>query len=268
MADTKPTVLVTGAFEGIGIRIARTLAKNGYRVFGTSRSARSTAFDVEPVQLDMRDTSSIEACVRHVQETAGGIDLLVNNAGLTIVAPSEELPIQRAQEMMEINFFGVARLVNALLPDMRLRGSGHLIFISSLAGRMGIPGQGFYSSTKHALEGYADGLRAELASFGIKVTLLEPGSHRTEIIEKSPEPDWPTLQAYDGTREHLRAAALRENKRGGDPQEVADVVLRAARARKPRLRYRINQDSKQAMFFKSILPETTFYSILNKRFGL
>lgn len=268
MSNVKLTVLVTGAFEGIGARIARTLSKNGYRVFGTSRSVRDRAFDIEPVQLDMRDSSSIEACVRHVQESAGGIDLLVNNAGLTMVAPAEELPLSKVQEMMEINFFGAARLVNALLPGMRAQGAGHLIFISSLAGQMGIPGQGFYCSTKHALEGYADGLRAELAGFGIKVTLLEPGSHRTEIIEKSPEPDWPTLSAYDGMREHLRASALLENQRGGDPQEVADVVLQVARARKPKLRYRINRDSKQAMFFKSILPETTFYSILNRRFGM
>jgi NAD(P)-dependent dehydrogenase (short-subunit alcohol dehydrogenase family) len=268
MTDSKPTALVTGAFEGIGRRIAQTLAKNGYRVFGTSRSARDAAYDVEPVQLDLRDPASIQGCVDHVHDVAGHVDLLVSNAGLTIVSPAEELPIDKAQEMMEVNFFGVARLAHALIPGMRAQGSGHLILISSLAGQMGVPGQGFYCSTKHALEGYADGLRAELAGFGIKVTLLEPGSHRTDIIEKSIRPEWPTLDVYDGTREHLRDAAIRENQSGGDPQEVADVVLKAARARSPRLRYRINRDSKQAMFFKSVLPEATFYSFVNKRFGL
>ena len=266
--EGRPTALVTGAFEGIGSHIAATLATCGYRVFGTSRSHRPSNGDVTPVQLDMRDPATISACVQTVEDASGGIDLLVNNAALTIVSPAEELPVEMAQEMMEVNFFGPARLVNALLPGMRDRGAGHLVFISSLAGQMGVPGQGYYCSTKHALEGYADGLRAELAAFGIKVTLLEPGSHRTEIIKKSPMPDWPTLPAYDGTREKLREAALAENSSGGHPQEVADVVLKAIRARRPSLRYRINRDSKQAMFLKSILPETVFYAAVNKRFGL
>ena len=96
---------------------------------------------------------------------------------------------------MHVNFFGVIRLVNAVVPLMRDQGGGRLIFVSSLAGKMGAPGQGHYCSTKHALEGYVDALYSELAPFGITATLLEPGSIRTAMIEKSPHPDWPTLSA-------------------------------------------------------------------------
>ena len=133
---------------------------------------------------------------------------------------------------------------------------------------MGVPGQGYYCATKHALEGYADGLAAEVKGFGIDVTLLEPGSFKTDIISKSPEPDWPTLEAYDGTRERLREVITQDTERGGDPQLVADVVLRAASTARPGLRYRVDADGKRAVFFKSLLPERTFYSIVAKRFGM
>jgi len=267
--DTKKKVaLVTGAFEGTGVDIAKTLEAAGYRVFGTSRSTRTSGGGIEPVVLDLRDPASIEACVREVEQKAGHIDLLVSNAAITVVAPAEEMPLSLAEEMMDINFFGVARLVNAILPGMRNRGAGRLIFISSLAGKMGVPGQGYYCSTKHALEGYVDGLFSELAAFGIDVTLLEPGSIRTDMIEKSPHPDWPALVAYDGVRENLRDVIESNTRKGCDPQDIADFVLKAAKAKKPKLRYRTGAEGRQAMFMKSILPERTFYSVVAKRFGL
>jgi NAD(P)-dependent dehydrogenase (short-subunit alcohol dehydrogenase family) len=268
MSNPQKTALVTGAFEGTGSFIAKTLLKAGYRVYGTSRSAQAADGGVQPLQLDLRDPTSITACVAHVQEDAGGIDLMVSNAAITIVAPGEELPLDRAEEMMQINFFGVVRLVNALLPGMRDQGGGHLIFVSSLAGKMGIPGQGHYCSTKHALEGYVDGLAPEVKGFGIKATLLQPGSIKTEMIEKSPQPDWPTLTAYDGVRDHLRITIEANTRKGCDPQEIADFVLKAARARSPRLRYRTGSEGRQAMFMKSILPEQVFYPFLANRFGL
>ena len=269
MAKASPTALVTGAFEGTGRAITKTLVDAGYLVFGTSRTLRDADGPVTPIQLDLRDPASITACVKDVENKAGAIDLLVNNAAITIVAPGEELPLERAEEMMQINFFGVVRLVNAILPGMRDQGGGHLIFVSSLAGKMGAPGQGHYCSTKHALEGYVDGLYSELRGFGIKTTLLQPGSIKTEMIEKSPQPDWPLIQAYDGIRESLRATIEKKTRMEGcDPQEIAATVLKAARARTPRLRYRTGSEGRQAMFFKSVLPEPVFYSVLAKRFGL
>ncbi len=268
MTTSAKTALVTGAFEGTGRAIAATLVRAGYQVFGTSRTPRKAEGDVIPVTLDLRDPASITACVQQVEAEAGHIDLMVNNAAITIVAPGEELPVARAEEMMQINFFGVVRLVNAILPGMRDHGAGHLVFISSLAGKMGIPGQGHYCSTKHALEGYVDGLYTELRAFGIKTTLLQPGSIRTEMIEKSPQPDWPLISAYNGVREGLRETIEKNTRKGCDPQEIADYVLKAANAPTPKLRYRTGSEGRQAMFLKSIFPEQAFYSTLAKRFGL
>jgi len=269
MTVVTKTALVTGAFEGTGRAIAKTLVNAGYEVFGTSRSRRNADGRVTPLELDLRDPTSITACVEQIKERAGHIDLLVNNAAITIVAPGEELPVERAEEMMQTNLFGVVRLVNAILPGMRDHGGGHLIFVSSLAGKMGAPGQGHYCSTKHALEGYVDGLYAELKGFGIKTTLLQPSSIKTEMIEKSPQPDWPLIAAYDGIREGIRRTIETKTRdEGCDPQEIADHVLKAARARTPRLRYRTGSEGRQAMFFKSMLPEPVFYAVLAKRFGL
>lgn len=268
MESPPKTALVTGAFEGTGRAIAKTLVKAGYQVFGTSRRARNAVDEVTPVQLDLRDPASITACVAQVEAAAGPIDVLVNNAAITIVAPGEEMPLELAEEMMQINFFGVVRLVNAILPGMRAQDGGRLIFVSSLAGKMGIPGQGHYCSTKHALEGYVDGLFAELAGSGIKTTLLQPGSIRTGMIEKSPHPNWQTLAAYDGVREHLRTTIEENTRNGCDPQEIADFVLRATRAKTPKLRYRTGREGRQAMFMKTILPEQVFYPFLARRFGM
>ena len=220
------------------------------------------------VPLDLRRSESIDACLNLIEDRTDHIDLFVNNAGLTIVSPAEELPIGLAEEMMQVNFFGPARMVNRLLPGMRERKSGRIIFVSSLGGKMGVPGQAHYCSTKHALEGYADGLYAEARLFGVNVTLLEPGSFKTDIIERSPFPHWRTIAAYNGVREKLRDTIETDTKNGSDPQLIANTVLKAARSRKPKLRYLVDTDGKQAMFFKKLMPESVFYSIIAKRFGL
>lgn len=268
MSSPQRTALVTGAFEGTGKAIAKSLAQAGFRVFGTSRTTRNSDNEVQALTLDLRDPAAITACAKQIKDEAGGVDLLVNNAAITVVAPAEEMPMAHVTDMMETNFIGPARLVNALLPTMRERGGGHLIFVSSLAGKMGAPGQGHYCSTKHALEGYADSLYAELKGFGIKVTLLQPGSINTGMIEKSPLPDWPTLGVYDGMREHLRRTIEAKTRQGCDPQEIADYVLRAAKAPKPKLRYRTGAEGRFAMTMKTLLPEKMFYASLAKRFGL
>lgn len=262
------TALVTGAFEGTGKKIAATLAQSGFKVFGTSRSKRNAENDVEAVQLDLNDPASIETCIEYVETRAGHIDLLVNNAAVTIVAPAEEMPLSLAEDMMQTNYFGVARLVNAVLPGMRTNGGGRLIFVSSIAGEMGVPGQGYYCSTKHALEGYVEGLYSELAKFGIKVTLLQPGSIRTNMIEKSPNPDWPTLTAYDGMREHIRTTIETKTRAGCDPQEIADFVVAAARARNPRLRYPVGAEARQVKRLMALMPRQFMIGAAAKRFGI
>ena len=261
--------LVTGASTGIGRHIADTLARDGYVVYGTSRSQRRNRKGVEMRPLEVSDPASVDACVSGILADAGRIDLLVNNAAIVHVSPQEEFPIELAQEMMDINFFGAARVTNAVLPQMRERRNGQLIFISSLAGQMGVPGQGYYCASKHAMEAYADSLYLELMQFGIRVSVLEPGSYRTGILDHADQkPEWQTFSDYDEIRTQMPKVIMEQTKKGQDPQLVANLVTKVAADRNPRLRYPVSPSDKQVVRFKKWLPEKMFYKNVGQRFGL
>src|SRR2546422_6503660 len=170
------TVLVTGASSGIGQATAQLLAERGHRVFGTTRkpgAAQASGFTM--VGLDVRSDDSVRGCVDQVLSQAGRLDVLVNNAGYTLMGAAEETSVAEAKAQFETNFFGVVRMVNAVLPGMRAAGAGKIINISSLAGNTAIPFSAFYSATKFALEGYSESLWYEVSPFGISVSLVEPG---------------------------------------------------------------------------------------------
>ena len=265
----QPVALVTGASCGIGMHIADTLVRRGYHVYGTSRSPRSDRKGVKMRQLQVADPQSVTTCVGQILAEAGGIDLLVSNAAITLVSPEEELPIEVAQDMMNVNFFGAARVTNAVLPQMRARRSGQLVFISSLGGRMGAPGQGYYCSTKHALEAYADSLYLELAQFSIRVSIVEPGSYRTGILDDADRaPTWKTFSDYDEIRGTMPQTIMTQTKNGQDPQLVADLVAKIAASPRPKLRYPVSFSDKQAIRFKKWLPEKMFYKNVGRMFGL
>ena len=218
-------------------------------------------------ELNVTDEASVQSCVEAVVAEAGRIDVLISNAGRTVVAPAEETPLEVARSMMDTNFFGAVRLVHAVLPYMRKQRSGRIVLVSSLAGKMGLPGQGFYCSTKHALEAYADALHAELNCFGIRTTVLEPGSYRTRIIQNAVPLLGPEIGDYDGQRERYLDVIHRATDRGGDPRRFARLVQHVLEKRRPRLRYRAEADGRRAMLFKTILPESVFYRVVAKRFG-
>jgi NAD(P)-dependent dehydrogenase (short-subunit alcohol dehydrogenase family) len=260
--------LVTGASSGFGREIARRLAERGYRVFGTSRHPSATRPErVEIVRLDVGSEDSVRACVGAVLDSAGRIDLLVNNAGTTHVSVVEETDLATARAVLDTNFFGVARVTGAVLPGMRARRSGRIINICSLGGLLAIPGQAFYTASKFALEGYTEALRYEVERFGIHVTLVEPGFYKTRLHE-SMAGEARRLDDYDALREILQGAIARSFDRGGDPQEVADLVLRVAAERSPRLRYRIGPGARWVPVLKNILPERMFAIGMRRRFDL
>ena len=166
-------ILITGASRGIGRGIAAELAAEGHEVIATARDASMLA-DVPAVarlQLDVTDDSSVRAAVA----AAGPIDALVSNAGATVRAPLETVPVAEVQRLFDLNTFGALRVAQALMPGMRERGTGKLIFMSSIQGRIAIPLIGPYAASKWALEAIAETLAIEAAHFGISVHLLEPG---------------------------------------------------------------------------------------------
>lgn len=267
MEANEPITIVTGASRGIGATVANRLRADGHQVIGTSRSGTGGPPGIDMRPLDLTDAESVRSFISSVIADYGAIDVVVNNAAQTIVAPAEELPIEEAQQLLDVNYLGPIRLAQQALPHMRSRGSGRLVFISSLGGLMGIPGQGQYCASKHALEGWVDALHLEMRQFGIAVSLVEPSSYRTDIIDTSPRPTWDTLPAYDGYREHLLTSITEMTAEGGDPAQVAATVSKVVGARNPKLRYRTEMDGRMANFFRRTMPERAFYNVLAKRFG-
>lgn len=235
----KSTVaLVTGASSGIGEATARRLAAAGYKVYGTSRrAAQASAQPFEVLPLDVTSDPSVEAFFKEVVRREGRIDLLVNNAGFG-VAPggAEESSIEQARAIFETNFFGLIRMTRAVLPHMRQQGSGRIINISSVLGFLPMPYGALYAATKHAVEGYSESLDHELRTRGIRVSVIEPAYTKTPFDANFLEPD-AKLDAYRDARVAVSQRVKEVMATADDPGVVADVVLKAAGAANPKLRY-------------------------------
>jgi NAD(P)-dependent dehydrogenase (short-subunit alcohol dehydrogenase family) len=260
--------LITGASSGFGQLTAALLAGRGWRVFGTSRKAGAAAGGAfEMLNLDVHSDDSVRQCAAAVMEKAGRIDLLVNNAGYVHNAPLEETTMDEVRALFETNFFGLVRMTNAMLPAMRRQKGGAIINVGSLAGLVGVPGEGFYSATKFALEGYTEALRYELAPLGIHVTLVEPGFFRTNLVRTTSLAAG-EISDYDRFRQTIGEIFTQGLRRGGDPHQVARLIARLAEMRSPRLRYRVGTDSVWLPRLRAILPERLYDWGVRKKFGL
>ena len=256
------TVLVTGASSGIGQATARLLAEHGFNVFGTARKPKAPL-----VALDVRSDDSVRGCVQQVLSQAGRIDVLVNNAGYSLMGAAEETSIDEAKAQFETNFFGVVRMVKAVLPAMRKAGAGKIINIGSLAGITAIPFGAFYTASKFALEGYTEALWHELRPLGINVTLLEPGFVHTPIGESTQIAAAP-LAPYDGVRQRATAALGRHVEHGIAPETVAKTVLRVVQSRSPSLRYPVGTDAAWFPRLKSVMPWPLFAVGVRRTFAV
>jgi NAD(P)-dependent dehydrogenase (short-subunit alcohol dehydrogenase family) len=230
--------LVTGASSGIGEATARRLAVAGYKVYGTSRhGAQPGQRSFEMLPLDVTNDESVEAAVTALIRQEGRIDLLVNNAGFGVApAGAEESSIEQAKAIFETNFFGLIRMTRAVVPYMRRRGNGRIINIGSVLGFIPMPYGALYAATKHAVEGYSESLDHELRTRGIRVSVIEPAYTKTRF-------DANFLAADSQLDEYREARALLDRVLKGvmatadEPAVVADVVLQAATAVEPKLRY-------------------------------
>jgi NADP-dependent 3-hydroxy acid dehydrogenase YdfG len=241
-------ILITGASRGIGRVIAEELAAKGQEVIATARDASMLA-DLPAaarLQLDVTDESSVSAAVA----AAGPIDALVSNAGATVRAPMETVPVAEVQRLFDLNTFGALRVAQAVLPGMRARGTGKLIFISSIQGRIAIPLIGPYAASKWALEAIAETLAIEAAHFGISVHLLEPGAvssggtERAKVFLDDGNPYRPLLDQMQGFR--------------SDPvtvQEVAGAVASAVEDIHPPLRIPVGAPATSLLAARKAAPE-------------
>jgi NAD(P)-dependent dehydrogenase (short-subunit alcohol dehydrogenase family) len=268
--------IVTGSSGGIGLATSLALARNGYLTYATMRnlakreSIQSVAdkqhLPIRVVQLDVTDENSIKSAIQSILSEDGRIDLLVNNAGYALSGAFEEVGIDEIEAQYETNVFGVIRVTQAVLPIMRKQGSGRIINISSGAGRIGYPGGSAYVSSKFALEGLSESMAYEIEQFGIKTVLVEPGFVRTNfgeniaIAKKTQDLNSPYSQMMQ-MMSSIRGKML-EN--ASDADLVAEVVVEAATAKEPSLRYLAGKDVQQMIAAKKSMSDEEFQKMMKQ----
>jgi RND family efflux transporter MFP subunit len=262
------TTLVTGVSSGIGREIAQLLAERGARVFGTVRNPQSASpiRGVEIVRMEVTDDASVNEAVQSVEQKAGPIELLVNNAGYSFMGALEETSVAEARQQFETNLFGVLRVTNAILPGMRQQGFGRIVNISSVLGFLPAPHLGIYAASKHALEGYTDTLDHEIRRFGVRALLVEPSYTRTKLSGNTKSAKI-SLAVYVEERKRLTDAVQQNIECGDDPRMVAEVVWNALTAKSPRLRYPVGKGVALSRM-RRFVPAGMFDKSFRKQFQL
>lgn len=262
----RQTALVTGASSGIGKAIAKSLLHENLTVVvaarNTNKMADLKALGADPIHIDMADNESIEQAVSVLLSTYGRIDILVNNAGFGCYGTVEETAIADARYQFEVNLFGLARLTQLLLPNMRENRAGKIINISSMGGKIYTPLGAWYHASKHALEGWSDCLRLELSPFGIDVIIIEPGIIATRFGDVLMEP---MLQrsgrgAYAELANKMASATQSSYESGGgsSPDVVAEAVTKAVKARRPKTRYVVGKFARPLMVLRKWFSDRVF----------
>jgi NAD(P)-dependent dehydrogenase (short-subunit alcohol dehydrogenase family) len=269
--NQEKTVLVVGASSGIGRACALHLARRGYRVLGTTRRSESdveadlrrelaSSDRLEIIAMDVDEEASVAAGVREVAERAGRIEGVINCAGFGFGGSIEDTADDEAKATFETNFFGTLRVCRAVLPIMREQRSGTIINISSIGGRIAVPFVGLYGASKFAIEGLTEALRMEVARFGIRVVLVEPGDFATGFTDHRRPVRGASENAVYADAYRAALAVIERDERGGaSPEAIGRLVTRILSARSPRLRYTVGPIFQRvAVRLKSILPSRLF----------
>jgi NAD(P)-dependent dehydrogenase (short-subunit alcohol dehydrogenase family) len=265
--------LVTGASSGIGEATARRLAECGYTTYAAARriSRMDSLRDqgIRTVSVDVTDDTSLIALVEQVIAESGRIDVLVNNAGYGSYGALEDVPIAEARRQFDVNIFGMGRLIQLVLPHMRAQHDGYIVNISSVGGKMWEPMGSWYHATKFAVEGLSDSLRAEVAAFGIKVIVIEPGAIRTEWSAISAD----HLDATSASTAYRDQAALVSgmlragySRTASDPSVVASAIARAVQRSRPRTRYAVGGWARSLLLVNRLLTDRAFDRFLRRTY--
>ncbi len=265
ITKTHKIALITGAASGIGRETARLLAGQGFVVYATDRDREGLAQEAERLRgeggkihdcyLDVTDPTSIATVMAQIEETQGGLDVLINNAGYALLGPVEEINDADVRQQFEVNFFGVLNVKRAALPLLRKR-RGRIINLSSMMGRVTSPGWGIYSATKYGVEAVSDALRMELAPWGMPVILIEPGNILTNF-SRTANSQMPTRFLDDSSRYPGLRPLLQDYNSfspGVSPQKVAQIILKASTTKRPQARYMVNWSSRLDVMLYEILP--------------
>jgi short-subunit dehydrogenase len=275
----KQVALITGCSSGIGYETSILLAKNGFRTYATMRNtdkgdklkeiAEKENLDLKIIKLDVTDDYSIQNAIKEIVQETNRIDVLVNNAGNNIAGAVEDLSIEEFKEQFETNFFGLIRVTKVVLPIMRKQNNGIIVNLSSIAGKMAIPLNSAYVSSKFAVEGFSESIRYELEDFGIKVILIEPGvikSNFYENIKMSKNSLMDPKSAYQPITQKIFEAFLPMLEYAFPTKIVADVILEAVNSDNPNIRYTVGDDAKSIIEARKKLSDKEFENWVKEGF--
>ena len=275
-ATSQKVALVTGASSGIGQAAALRLQAAGFIVYGAARRIdRMENLEkqgIKTLAMDVTDEESTTFGVKQILAQTGRIDLLVNNAGYGSYGAVEDVPLEEARRQFEVNLFGAARLIQLILPGMREHGSGTIVNITSMGGKVYTPLGAWYHATKFAFEAFSDCLRLETNEFGIDVVIIEPGAIATEFNSIVAD----HLEETSGTGAYAKQAkAVVEvtksestAKRASSPDVIAKTIVKAATARRPKTRYAIGSGARPLLFIHRWLPTRTYDALMRRMTGM
>jgi NAD(P)-dependent dehydrogenase (short-subunit alcohol dehydrogenase family) len=267
--------IVTGSSSGIGYETSLSLARDGYFTYATMRDVRKAdtikkiaekeSLTLKVIELDVDNEDSTENAIKTIMEEKQRIDVLVNNAGWGIWGTAEDVSIEEFRAQFETNFFSVVRMIQKVAPFMRKQGNGHIVNISSIAGRIGFPVSTAYISSKFAIEGLSESLRYELGPFGINVIIIEPGVIKTNFFDsmktakKVDEND-----TYKEITEKVISGVKMMAEMGTPPEEVASVIIKSLKEEKPLPRYIVGNDAAMFLEAKKMKTDIEFENYLKK----
>jgi len=266
--------LVTGSSSGIGLESVLALARDGYDTFASMRdtkkageleyAAKKEGLKINVIELDVDKEESIISAIEKIMTDKGRIDVLVNNAGYGQFGCIEDVPIDDFRKQFETNFFSIVRIIQEVAPIMRKQKSGIIVNISSVVGRLGLPGSSAYISTKFALEGLSECLRYELGQFGVKTTLIEPGVIKTNFFSSLKIPESKTDPKYKELTDNILAGLKMMVEMGTPPSEVAKVILKAIHDDEILPRYIVGTDAAMFMEAKKMKTDLEFEKYMSK----
>lgn len=267
----KPIALITGASSGFGLETARLLGQKGYRVYATYRNSKklkdlkalAAEADIYPLLMETTRTPSVDKAVNTIIKKEGRIDVLVNNAGFAMGGFLEDLSDQDLKDQFDTNVFGYLRVIRAVAPVMRQRGSGKIINVGSISGRVAFPALGAYAASKFAVKALSEALRQELRPYGIDVAEVAPGSYVTQVVTSAHygKNTKSTKSPYREYTLQMEKLMSKEFSKGGPASDVAELIGKALQSSMKPV-YLAGSDAKFMAFMKWFLPDFVFEGLL------
>jgi NAD(P)-dependent dehydrogenase (short-subunit alcohol dehydrogenase family) len=274
--DETRVAVVTGSSSGIGLETSVLLAENGFHTYAAVRNLQKSrtlidtaeidALSLQAIEIDVNSDTSVKDAVSKILDEKKRMDVVVNNAGYALVGPFQDSSMDEIKAQFETNFFGAARVMQAVLPTMIKQRYGRIVNVSSLGGRIAFPLDSAYHATKFALEGLSESMQYEVEQFGIRIILIEPGAVKShfwdnlKMASKAQRPDSPYLEMMQKTN----AGFLSLLKNATPPEEVAKVILKAATSEHPEMRYLIGNDAAALMEARKNMTDAEFQKVVIK----